>query len=96
MVNFTGMFKTGTFQTTNGFGRRRPATRFCSKPYRRQFLIISDNLTEATCSKARQLKHHTARKTSNKFEESDDVKVLPYVAYSPNVDSSDYGLFRPI
>ena len=39
-------------------------------------------------------KPHTARKTSNKFEELDDVEVLPHPAYSPDVVPSDYGLFR--
>jgi histone-lysine N-methyltransferase SETMAR len=39
-------------------------------------------------------KPHTARKTSNKFEELDGVEVLPHPAYSPDVAPSDYGLFR--
>ena len=37
---------------------------------------------------------HTARKTSNKFEELDGVEVLPHPACSPDVAPSDYGLFR--
>lgn len=37
---------------------------------------------------------HTARRTSNKFEELDGVEILPRPAYSPDIASSDYGLFR--
>ncbi|CAF1506977.1 unnamed protein product [Adineta ricciae] len=39
-------------------------------------------------------KPHTAKKTSNKFEESDGLKVLPHPAHSPDVAPPDYGLLR--
>ena len=39
-------------------------------------------------------KPHPSRKTKDKFEELDSVKVLPHAAYSPDCAPSDYGLFH--
>lgn len=39
-------------------------------------------------------KPHTAKKTKEKFDELDEVEVLPHPAYSPDIAPSDYGLFR--
>ncbi|CAF1536689.1 unnamed protein product [Adineta ricciae] len=40
------------------------------------------------------VKPHTARTTSNKFEELDDVEILPHPPYSPDVAPSNYDLIR--
>lgn len=39
-------------------------------------------------------KPHTAKKVKEKFEEFDDVEILPHPPYSPDIAPSDYGLFR--
>jgi histone-lysine N-methyltransferase SETMAR len=39
-------------------------------------------------------KPHTAKKTKEKFDELEEVEVLPHPAYSPDIAPSDYGLFR--
>ena len=39
-------------------------------------------------------KLHTAKKTKEKFDELEEVEVLPHPAYSPDIAPSDYGLFQ--
>lgn len=39
-------------------------------------------------------KPHTAKVTKEKFDELEEVEVLPHPAYSPDAAPSDYGLFR--
>jgi histone-lysine N-methyltransferase SETMAR len=37
---------------------------------------------------------HTAKKTLQKIEELEDIKLLPHPAFSPDLEPSDYYLFR--
>ncbi|CAF1691162.1 unnamed protein product [Adineta ricciae] len=39
-------------------------------------------------------KPHTAKTTKEKFDDLDEVEVLPHPAYSSDAAPSDYGLFR--
>ena len=39
-------------------------------------------------------KSHTAKTTKEKFDELEDVEILPHPAYSPDAAPSDDGLFR--
>jgi hypothetical protein len=36
---------------------------------------------------------HTAKKTLQKIEESEDIELLPHPTFSPDLESSDYYLF---
>ena len=41
-------------------------------------------------------KPHTAKKTKEKFDELEEIEILPLPTYNPVAAPSDYGLFRPM